>query len=364
MSLSERRARLARARLYLICDAAPGGRPLADVLPAALRGGVDVFQLRCKGATDAEILAAATVARAACTAAGALFILNDRPDLVAASGADGAHVGQDDDSVARARELAGPDALIGRSTHSPQQIAAAEGADYVGVGPVHTTPTKPGRPAVGLDLVAHAAATATVPFFAIGGIDQTTVEAAMTAGAQRVAVVRAIAEAPDPEEAARRLARALDEGPTGPAGARPRRKSSDERNQEVRAGLEPIAPGERPLPLVIAAAAAILLGVVNLVLAAAGAHAAGGAGTLVVYCALMFAAAWGMWTKRYMAVLLFQILLAILVIFFFLFLLRASSVTDVALSLAVIVPCGWLFWKLVRVLARLQTPRAPVAHDR
>jgi hypothetical protein len=106
----------------------------------------------------------------------------------------------------------------------------------------------------------------------------------------------------------------------------------------------------------VAAAPPILLGTVNLVLAATGHSGKGGAGTLLVYCALMLAAAWGMWTKRYLAVLLFQILLAILVVFFFLFLLRASSVGDVALSFAVIVPAGWLFWKLVRVLARLQVP--------
>jgi thiamine-phosphate pyrophosphorylase len=205
MDLSERRSRLARARLYLICDATPGGRPLADVLVPALRGGVDLFQLRMKGADDAEVLAAAAVARQACAAAGALFILNDRPDLVAAAGADGAHVGQDDLPLARARELAGEDRLIGQSTHSPAQVDAGAGADYLGVGPVHVTPTKPGRPAVGTDLVAYAAGHATIPFFAIGGLDGATVAAALRAGATRVAIVRAIAEAADPEAAARAL---------------------------------------------------------------------------------------------------------------------------------------------------------------
>ena len=106
----------------------------------------------------------------------------------------------------------------------------------------------------------------------------------------------------------------------------------------------------------MAVVTAVALGLVNLVLAVSGHSGKGGAGTLIVYCALMFAAAWGMWNKRYVAVLLFQILLAVLVVFFFLFLLRASSLRDVALSLAVIVPAGWLFWKLVRVLARLQVP--------
>jgi thiamine-phosphate pyrophosphorylase len=213
MDLSQRRARLAAARLYLVCDATPGGRPLADVLVPALRGGVDLFQLRMKGAADDAVLAAAEVAREACAAAGALFILNDRPDLAAAAGADGAHVGQDDLPPARARELAGDDRLIGQSTHSPAQVDAAAGADYIGVGPVHATPTKPGRPAVGTDLVAYAAAHATMPFFAIGGLDETTVGAAVAAGATRVAIVRAIAEAADPEAAARRLRAAAQATP-------------------------------------------------------------------------------------------------------------------------------------------------------
>jgi thiamine-phosphate pyrophosphorylase len=355
MSLLERRRqRLAHARLYLVCDARPGGRPLEDVLAPALRGGVDVFQLRCKDATDEEILAAAAGAREWCEVAGALFILNDRPDLVAAAGADGVHVGQDDAPVAEARRIAGPDALVGLSTHTPEQIdAGTTTADYIGVGPVHATPTKPGRVPVGLDLVTYAARNATVPWFAIGGVDEANLDAVMTAGANRAAVVRAIAESPDPEGVARRLGTALDAGP--PNVRRPR-KSSAERAREIQATLEPLAPGERPTPLLVAVVTAVALGIVNLVLAATGHSGKGGAGTLIVYCALMFAAAWGMWAKRYVAVLLFQILLAILVVFFFLFLMRASSVGDVALSLGVIVPAGWLFWKLVRVLARLQVP--------
>jgi thiamine-phosphate pyrophosphorylase len=358
--LQRRRARLAAARLYLVCDATPGGRPLEDVLAPALRGGVDVFQLRCKDATDAEILAAAAVAREWCEVAGALFIINDRPDLVAATGADGVHVGQDDTPVEEARRVAGPDALVGLSTHDPQQVDAGQAiADYIGVGPVHVTPTKPGRPATGTDLITYAARNATtVPWFAIGGIDGDNIDLVMAAGANRVAVVRAIAEAQDPEAATRQLAHALE---VGPPGVRRPRKSSEERTAEIQATLEPFAPGERPTALVVAVAAAVLLGLVNLVLAVTGHSGKGGAGTLIVYCGLMFAAAYGMWTKRYLAVLLFQILLAILVVFFFLFLLRASSVGDVALSLAVIVPSGWLFWKLVRVLARLQVPPVQAA---
>ena len=217
----ERRERLARARLYLVCGARPGGRDADDLLAAALAGGVDVVQLREKDATEDEVLCAAGTFRARCDEAGALFVLNDRPDLAVAAGADGVHLGQDDLPVDEARSIVGDDRLIGRSTHSAEQIDAATGVDYVAVGPVHATPTKLGRPAVGLGPVRHAAAHAGVPFFAIGGIDPGNVDEAIAAGARRVVVVRAIAEAADPEAAARGLRRALDaawaEAPVGAA---------------------------------------------------------------------------------------------------------------------------------------------------
>lgn len=135
---------------------------------------------------------------------------------------------------------------------------------------------------------------------------------------------------------------------------RPPRKSSAERNEEIRAGLEPIGPDERPLPLVIATFVAVALGLANIVLLLAG--QSGQPTQLIVYCVLILGAAYGMWTKRYGAVLAFQVLLAIAVIIGFLFLLRASSLLDVLICFVLIVPTGWLFWKLVRVLARLQTP--------
>lgn len=202
--------RLDAALLYFVCDRTPGGRPLADVLPAALRGGVDVFQLRDKHASDAELLEAAAEAGALCHAAGALFILNDRPDLAAAAGADGVHIGQDDGEIAAARAVVGDDRIVGRSTHEPAHLAAASAADYVAVGPVHATPTKPGRPAAGIAYVRHVAAHAgAVPWFAIGGIDTANVAAVVAAGARRIVVVRAIAEATDPEAAARELRAAV-----------------------------------------------------------------------------------------------------------------------------------------------------------
>jgi len=194
------RDQLRAARLYLVADASA-----APWLERALRGGVDIVQLRDKDAGDDELLAAAARFRAACDAHGALFVLNDRPDLVEAAGADGVHVGQDDLPVAEARALVGPERLVGLSTHTPAQVDAAAGVDYIGVGPVHATPTKAGRAAVGLDLVRYAARAARVPFFAIGGIDATNAAAVIDAGATRIAVVRAIAHAADPEAAAREL---------------------------------------------------------------------------------------------------------------------------------------------------------------
>ena len=202
------RERIAAARLYLVCDA----RPRA-FLEAALRGGVDVIQLRDKRLGDDELIAAASEFRAAADAYGALFVLNDRPDLVAACRADGVHVGQDDAPPAAARALAGPDAIVGRSTHAPAQAAAADAdpdVDYLAVGPVHATPTKPGRPAAGLEYVTHAAAHVTKPWFAIGGLHAGNVGEVLDRGATRVVVVRAIAEAGDPEAAARELRAALE----------------------------------------------------------------------------------------------------------------------------------------------------------
>jgi thiamine-phosphate pyrophosphorylase len=211
----ERRARLRDARLYLVCGAAGDGRgDLRAFLDAALRGGVDVVQLREKdpATSDEQILAAARVFRDACDAHDALFVLNDRPDLAAAAHADGVHVGQDDMPVADARALVGEDVLLGRSTHTPAQVddAAVADVDLFAVGPVHATPTKPGRPAVGLELIRHAAsAPRPVPWFAIGGIDTSNVEAVVAAGATRIVVVRALTEAADPEATARALRGAL-----------------------------------------------------------------------------------------------------------------------------------------------------------
>jgi thiamine-phosphate pyrophosphorylase len=209
----DRRERLAAARLYFIGDAAVVG----DVLRGALAGGADLFQLREKALGDDELLRVAARARELCAAAGALFIVNDRPDLAAAADADGVHVGQDDEPVAQARAMVGADRLVGLSTHSPEQIDAAAGVDLIGVGPVHATPTKLGRREVGLGLVEYAAGHARVPWFAIGGLHAGNVGAVLDAGATRVSVVRAIGAAADPEAAARTLSEMVVE--RGPARA-------------------------------------------------------------------------------------------------------------------------------------------------
>jgi thiamine-phosphate pyrophosphorylase len=193
----ERRDALDRASLYLICDAAQVDRAPLDE--------IDVLQLRDKHAAPADLLAAAATAARRCAAAGVLFIVNDHPQLARESMADGVHLGQDDTAPFVARMILGPAALIGLSTHTPEQIDAGDDVDYIGVGPIHATPTKPGRPPVGLDLVRYAALHARQPFFAIGGIDPTNVADVRLAGATRIAVVRAIAAASDPAAAARAL---------------------------------------------------------------------------------------------------------------------------------------------------------------
>jgi thiamine-phosphate pyrophosphorylase len=198
---------LSRARLYFVVEAVPD-----ELVRAALRGGVDMLQLRAKDASDDEILAAAARFRALCDERGALFWLNDRPDLALEARAHGVHVGQDDPPVAEVREQVGSRLLIGLSTHSPAQFDAAlrSEADQLSVGPVWETPTKLGRPAAGLDYVRHAASVGgDRAWFAIGGIDLSNVGEVVVAGARRIVVLRAIRDAGDPEAAAAALRAAL-----------------------------------------------------------------------------------------------------------------------------------------------------------
>jgi thiamine-phosphate pyrophosphorylase len=216
-----RRERLRTARLYFVCDAHPRGNDPEPLLRAALSGGVDIVQLREKELPQREIELAALTFRRLCDTYSALFIVNDDPELAAACGADGVHVGQDDASASDAREAVGPDGIIGLSTHSQEQLAASasEPVDYVSVGPIWETPTKAGRPGVGLGLVEHAAANPPHPFFAIGGIDPGNAAEVIAAGAGRIGVVRAIRDAGAPAAAAEALRRALGSiGEAAPGG--------------------------------------------------------------------------------------------------------------------------------------------------
>jgi thiamine-phosphate pyrophosphorylase len=204
-----RRAALQHARLYL-CTA---DRPdLAEFVTAVSGAGVDIVQLRDKELPDRALLERAAVARDAAHAAGALFVLNDRPDLALACEADGVHVGQDDVPAAVARRIVGPDALVGLSTHAPEELdaSAAEPVDYISAGPVEPTPTKPGRPGTGLDYIRLAAERSPHLFFVTGGVSPATLPAIAAAGATRFVVVRALTEAADAAAVARDLRRLLD----------------------------------------------------------------------------------------------------------------------------------------------------------
>jgi thiamine-phosphate pyrophosphorylase len=221
--------RLTAARLYLCTDARRERGDLAQFADAALAGGVDIIQLRDKGSAGEqrfgpleardELEACAILADAA-RRHGALFAVNDRADIARASGADVLHLGQGDLPPAVARDIVGPDTVIGLSTHDADQVAAAADssapgqADYFCVGPCWPTPTKPGRTAPGLELVRAAAQLDSAlgsdkPWFAIGGIDAQRLPEVLEAGARRIVVVRAITAAEDPRAAAQQLRSAL-----------------------------------------------------------------------------------------------------------------------------------------------------------
>jgi thiamine-phosphate pyrophosphorylase len=193
----QRQQLLKSSLLYLVTS--PTENLIATV-EAALRGGLSLVQYRDKDADDLVRLEYASKLCQLCHHYGALFIVNDRVDLAVAVGADGVHLGQQDIPIALARQLLGSQYLIGRSTHCPDDLhqAIQEGADYIGVGPIYETPTKEGRPAAGLEYARYAAAHATVPWFAIGGIDINNLQEVLSAKAERVAVVRAIMQTEDP----------------------------------------------------------------------------------------------------------------------------------------------------------------------
>lgn len=208
---TRRQARLADARLYVVTDARRDRGDLEEFLDAVCEASADIIQLRDKTATEDELRAASDVFRRVAERRGALFILNDLPGLAVQVGADGVHLGQEDVHPDHARSVVGPDLLIGRSTHDVAQIDATadEDVDYFAVGPVHATPTKAGRPGIGLQPVRHADRHASHPWFAIGGLGHETVGPVLEAGARRIVVVRAVCDADDPADACWRLRRAL-----------------------------------------------------------------------------------------------------------------------------------------------------------
>ena len=210
---------LSGRRLYLCTPDRPD---LAAFVAACIKGGVDVVQLREKHLEARALLARARVVAEVCRRHGVPFVLNDRPDLALAAGADGVHVGQDDAPVWLARRILGPDAIVGLSTHGPADLeaAAAEEVTYISAGPVEPTPTKPGRPGTGPGYVTLASARSTVPVFVTGGVTPDRIPELAAAGARHFVVVRFLTEAPDATAAARALRQAIDRALSSePAGA-------------------------------------------------------------------------------------------------------------------------------------------------
>jgi thiamine-phosphate pyrophosphorylase len=213
VSGSDDRSRVERARLYVVTPARIAAGDVADLVPELGGAGVDILQLREKDAEAGDVIRDAERILAACEQAGVAFVVNDRPDIAVALGC-GVHLGQNDLPIPVARRIV-PDAVLGVSTHREAEIRAAvetpERIDYVVVGPVFETPTKPGRPATGLDLLSYAARRIELPWFAIGGIDAGNLPEVLDRGARRVVVVRAVTQANDPVAAAARLRELLDQ---------------------------------------------------------------------------------------------------------------------------------------------------------
>jgi thiamine-phosphate pyrophosphorylase len=201
--------RLDRRHLYLCV----GHRDdLASFLPAVLRGGVDVVQLREKDLDDQIRISDATLMVPICRDFGVPFIMNDSPELAREVGADGVHVGQEDVSVSRCRELLGPEAIVGLSTHSSIEFDEAlnQSATYFSAGPIVATPTKPGRAGTGVNYAVTSQARSDRPVFVTGGVNVENVAGLVVAGLRHFVVVRALTESNDPEQAARRIRDELD----------------------------------------------------------------------------------------------------------------------------------------------------------
>ena len=204
-------------RLYLVTPGRIRAGVLADLLPELVAAGVDIVQLREKEAEAGDVMRIGAPLLAACREARVPLIINDRPDVALALGADGVHLGQNDLSAGVARQILGPGAIVGRSTHATEEVNAEldspDSLDYIAVGPVNPTPTKPGRPGTGPGLVEYAAGRVKLPWFVTGGMDPETLPDVLELGARRIVVVRAITEAIDPVKVTAQLRELLDAHP-------------------------------------------------------------------------------------------------------------------------------------------------------
>ena len=413
------RAGLDDARLYFVCDARRPDGELAALLERRSSGGVDLIQLRDKEAGDERLLAAAAVFREAADRHGVPFLINDRPDLVARVGADGVHVGQDDTPVAEARALAGPDAIVGLSTHSPEQLAAAHEATRGRDGPTTSASARSGRrrrrpgarPPGSTTSATRPPRRRSPGSRSAGSTAATSARCARPARA-RIVVVRAIADAEEPEAAARALragdrrsreaAAAVSSRERKRAERRKRKMRSAEpstaptpttaatngarrptvedlaaeaeargisrselKNERVRAELEPLEEGERPIVVTVGAVVSGLIAASILIAWIAGAEVdvgnAGGSerpnAFQVFPPAILFGVmAWGMWRSRYWAVLGFEAIMAIIMVGSFITLVAATSVFKAISAAAVLIAAGALFWFTVKALARIQMP--------
>ncbi|MDX6767833.1 MAG: thiamine phosphate synthase [Candidatus Methylacidiphilales bacterium] len=208
MSSTEKKNALSRARLYAILDTGysdPGN--WAQLAGQLIRGGAGILQIRAKHAPEKDIVAWTAPVLAVTRSAGIPLILNDHPHLVPVTGADGCHIGQEDGTVAAARKLAGPDALVGKSTHSLDQARAAEqeAPDYIGFGPIFATATKPDYVPIGTEAIQAMAREITLPAFCIGGIKRENAAGLVAMGARRLVIVSGLLQAPDPEAYAREV---------------------------------------------------------------------------------------------------------------------------------------------------------------
>ncbi len=378
-----RRERLRTARLYFVCDARPGG-DLEALLRAALTGGADIVQLREKELGRADIERAAGTFRRVADTFSALFVLNDDPELARICDADGVHVGQDDVSAEQAREAMGPDAIVGLSTHSEEQIAASAGrpVDYISVGPIWETPTKAGRPGVGLELISHAAARAPTRSSRSAASTRVTLGKWWTRAPSGSARCGRSATPPTPkprrgscgrrsplarrvwppvaEERAKRKRRS---GANGAPKANPMTRGyakAEQRNQEAREALEPLGEGERPTVVTVGAVVAALISLSVVIGYATGVEVNGEQPKLpqvVAPAVIMGMMAWGMWHARYWAVLGFQLILVVVLFSaFFGLVVGAGSVGEVLGTLALLIVAGTFFFFMVKAMARIQMP--------